>query len=153
MAEERGTRRYASLDDALAGFRMPAGNHEFIKKYLVAIDPIGFYPRGGYIKVIRRDGGPAVQIHTGYATGFQSEAELRLTVGDEAEVWESDRGTGLWGVTHPNSQRERARGATGSSSAPSPAEAKRAVPVAEPERELCLECFELRSLTGQCSCS
>lgn len=146
MTAEGISRRYATLAEALAAFRMPPENHEFIEKYLSLVDPIGYYGRSGYIKVIRRDGGPAVQIHTGYATGFQAEAELRLTVG-EAEIWESDRGKGLWGVTHPVAQRTRESGAGRASGAsPRPAAA------VEPQHEICMECFEEKSFSGNCAC-
>ena len=161
MSAEGTSRRYATLDEALDAFRMPAANRAFIAEYLRLVDPIGYYGRSGYIKVIRRDGGPAIQIHAGHATGFQSEAELRLTVGDEAPVWESDRGSGLWGVTHPVSQRLResapARatgtdrgGAAGATTASRPARPASAV---EPAREICMDCFEEKSFSGQCSCS
>ena len=150
MAAEGTSRRYASLAEALDAFRMPEANRAFVEQYLGLVDPIGFYGRSGYIKVIRRDGGPAIQIHAGYATGFQSESELRLTVGEGAEVWESDRGTGLWGVTHPVAQRGRESGSGRSTGAASRA-AKPAT--AEIEREICMDCFEEKSFSGQCSCS
>lgn len=161
MAADGTNRRFASLDEALTEFRMPAENRAFVEQYLGLVDPIGYYGRSGYIKVIRRDGGPAIQIHVGYATGFRTESELKLTVAD-ADIWESDRGAGLWGVTHPVGQRGREsagsrvagggrvasprRAAAGGAAAAAPKPVER-------EREICMDCFEEKSYSGECSCS
>ncbi|MGO2110767.1 MAG: hypothetical protein ACTH31_04065 [Pseudoclavibacter sp.] len=92
--------RYATLDEALEGARIPEGNHEFIRSFMDSIDAIGFYQRGGYIKVVRRSHGSPLQIHPGYTQGFRAEIEILLTLGEDADRWQSERG-GLWGVTHP----------------------------------------------------
>ncbi|GGA64086.1 hypothetical protein GCM10011490_13440 [Pseudoclavibacter endophyticus] len=155
--------RYASLDEALAGANIPAENHEFIHSFLDSIDAIGFYQRSGYIKVVRRSHGPALQIHPGYTTGFRAEIEILLTIGEDAERWQSERG-GLWGVTHPargsgpapraagpGASGARGRGAGASAPAAASGPSARPSRAAEPrDHGVCDSCFMALPATGVC---
>ncbi|MEI2777989.1 MAG: hypothetical protein V9G19_18910 [Tetrasphaera sp.] len=73
--------------------------------------------------------------------GFESEEEARAAVGPDAEIWPSDRGTGLWGVSHPTNWIRAGGGASGGATG-------------NPQREVvCDVCFETKSATGACQCS
>jgi hypothetical protein len=92
--------RFNSLDAALRERRVPLENHRFIKDLLARIDVEGYYDTASYVKVVRRDGEPGLQIASGYTNGFRSEEEIVRAVGD-VERWPSARGSSLWGVSHP----------------------------------------------------
>lgn len=94
-------RSYSSLRHALEAHRIPAENHALIRRFCEAIGVVKFEERGSYLKAVRPDGGPALQINSGWTNGFLSEEEVREAVGDDAAYWPSGRGTGQWGVTHP----------------------------------------------------
>ncbi len=94
-------RVFRSLADALASHQIPDENHALIRRFCEHVGISRYEDRAGYIKAVRADGGPALQINFGWTNGFRSEAEVREAVGDDASYWESGRGTGLWGVTHP----------------------------------------------------
>ncbi|MDJ1372673.1 hypothetical protein [Gulosibacter molinativorax] len=126
-------RRYANLDEALQAQGVPESNHEFIRKFVDGLDVIGFYARSGYIKAIRRSLGPAIQIHSGYSTGFRSEMEIYAVLGD-VEHSEGKRG---WTVTHPR----RKVPVTDSGKAPKQREI---------EYPICPECFMTLPATGKC---
>ena len=99
VPDDASSRVFKSLANALAANEIPVGNHALINKFCEYIG-IDRYEDRGYIKAVRADGGPALQIHYGWTNGFQSEAEVLAAVG-EAPFWPSERGTGLWGVSHP----------------------------------------------------
>jgi hypothetical protein len=94
---------YASLDDAFRDKKTTLANQAFIRRLLSSIKVEGYAGRSGYIKVVRGDGYPAVQVHSGYSNGFQTEAEITRGVGD-VDRWLSRRLRGTWGVTHPENQ-------------------------------------------------
>jgi hypothetical protein len=94
-------RVFLSLPDALAAHRIPIENHALIRRFCDHLNIERYEGRSGYIKAVRRDGGPSLQINYGWTNGFNSEVEARAAVGDDASCWASTRGTGLWGVTHP----------------------------------------------------
>ena len=98
--DETTGRTYQSLANALAAKQIPVENHALIHQFCEYLGIDSFEDRG-YIKAIRTDEGPSLQIHYGWTNGFQSEAEARSSTGDRVPVWHSGRGTGLWGVTHP----------------------------------------------------
>lgn len=93
-------RRYQSLEDALRAHRVPLENHRFIAELMAGLDLEGYSATSSYIKAVRADGGPALQITSGYTNGFRSEDEIVSRVGD-VDRWPSGRGSGLWGVSHP----------------------------------------------------
>lgn len=95
------SRRYGSLEQALRDKQVPLGNHTLIRRFTSAIGIEGYYERAGYIKGVRTDGGPALNIHFGWTNGFASEKEVLRAAGPEPQRWQSQRGTGQWGVTHP----------------------------------------------------
>lgn len=100
-SDEATNRIFRSLADALAAHRIPDENHALIRRLCEHVGIERFEDRTGYIKAVRGDGGPALQINYGWTNGFRSEIEVRTAVGDDASYWESGRGTELWGVTHP----------------------------------------------------
>lgn len=94
-------RVYPSLQQALTAREIPVENHALIRRICEHLGINRFEERVGYIKAVRPDDGPALEIHYGYTNGFRSEREARDAVGDERSPWASERGTGQWGVTHP----------------------------------------------------
>lgn len=94
-------RIFTSLRDALAAYRIPEENHTLIRRFCEHLGIVDYEERAGYIKAVRPDSGPALQINFGWTNGFRSEEEAHAAAGADAKVWPSDRATGLWGVTHP----------------------------------------------------
>lgn len=94
-------RQYASLTHALDAHGIPSENHTLIRRFCEEVGILSFHERSGYIKAVRADGGPALQITYGFTNGFLSEDEVKRAVGDDARCWASRRGTGQWGVDHP----------------------------------------------------
>ncbi|WFR65836.1 hypothetical protein P9139_11775 [Curtobacterium flaccumfaciens] len=124
---------FDSLDAALRARRIPIENHRFIADLLAWIDVEGYYDTSTYIKVVRVDGGPALQIASGYTNGFRSEDEIVRAVGD-VERWPSALGSSQWGVSHPvNSLRETEGGGR-----------------SERERARCTACGAELPLSGEC---
>lgn len=130
-------RHFSSLNDALRVVRIPLENHRFIQTWVDALRVASFLERGNYIRAVRRDNGPSLEIHSGYTNGFVSEAEIVDALGD-VRSWTSNRGTGLWGVTHP-----KAGHAVGGSGA---------VKADRPDYGTCPACFMAFSAAGTCSC-
>lgn len=125
--------RYASLDQALQAHGVPASNHEFIRRFVEKLDVIGLYGRSGYIKAVRRSHGPAIQIHSGYSTGFRSEMEILLVLG-EVECAEGKRG---WTVTHPGQKKQETTSG-------------KTIKQREFEYPICMDCFMTLPATGNC---
>ncbi len=100
MEDLTGHRRYPSLHAALHAQRTPAENQSFIERMLEPIPTTAYIQRADYIKVVRADSGPALEIHYGWSSGFRTEEEAVAAAGGEAH-WPSARGDGLWGVDHP----------------------------------------------------
>lgn len=91
---------FRSLDHALQAHGIPDENRSLIRRFCAELDIVQYDDMGSYIKAVR-SGGPALNIAYGWTNGFRSEAEGRSAAGDAAEIWMSQRGKGLWGVTHP----------------------------------------------------
>ena len=92
--------QYATLDDALTRFGIPDGNHAFIRTFVEAIGIRAYYETSGYIKAERADGGPQLNIASGWSNGFVSEQEIVDILGD-VDRWGDDERPRLWGVSHP----------------------------------------------------
>ncbi|KQO98511.1 hypothetical protein ASF30_10645 [Leifsonia sp. Leaf264] len=101
VVETVDDRDYGTLQEAFQQHRRSFANQQFLAPIAEKFDAAGYSGRSAYIKVSRRDGGPALEIHAGYTNGFASEDEIVRIFGD-VERWHSGRGTGLWGVTHPD---------------------------------------------------
>lgn len=95
------SRRYASLDRALFAHGIPLENHPLIRRFTAEIGIAAFFERGPYIKAVRKQSGPALNINYGWTNGFVSEDEVINAAGEDLKRWPSGRGTGLWGITHP----------------------------------------------------
>ncbi|MBP1819257.1 hypothetical protein J3E61_002820 [Mycobacterium sp. OAE908] len=93
-----------SLLAALARTRIPAENHEFIRRFTTAVGIVKYTAvvRSGkpYVKAVRRDGRPDLHIYFGYTTGFTSEEEIVRVAGVGAGRAPSSR-KGTWYVEHP----------------------------------------------------
>jgi hypothetical protein len=100
ITPDDGSSTYPSLASALAAKSIPLENQVLIREFCEYIG-IDRYEDRGYIKAVRANRGPALQIHWGWTNGFESEDEARRSTGDRAPCWPSQRGTGLWGVSHP----------------------------------------------------
>jgi hypothetical protein len=99
--DDGDARRYRSLDEALKLRKIPLENHKLIRRFTSAIGIAGYFDRGVYIKAVRANGGPALNIAYGWSNGFISEAEVIEAAGPEVSRWPSGRGTAQWGVSHP----------------------------------------------------
>ena len=91
-------RVYASLDQALMEHRIPLKNHDVIRRATALVGIDRYTGTVSYIKAHRRDGGPTLQIASGYTNGFVSREEAEAVTA--VDVWPSGR-KGLWGFTHP----------------------------------------------------
>lgn len=105
-----GLRRYGSLEEAFQHRSIPLENREFVRKLLASLDITGFEAASSYIKATRGDSNIAIQISSGFSTGFLTESEITNSVGN-VQRWPSSRGQGggvpTWGVSHPtNALRE-----------------------------------------------
>lgn len=129
--------QYASLDDALAKFGIPDRNRAFIRKFMGGIPIAGYYETSGYIKAVRANGGPDLNIASGWSNGFESEAEIIELLGDVERWGDGDRFP-LWGVSHPENRIGHGGGGP-SSSGPR-------------DYGTCPTCFTGFSASGQCAC-
>jgi len=94
-------REFKSLANAFTVFEIPVANHALIKQLCEFIGIDRYEIRRTYIKAVRTDGRPALNIHYGWTNGFQSEAEARAAAGVNTPCFPSERGTGQWWVRHP----------------------------------------------------
>lgn len=94
---------YASLDAAFAHQRTPLANQALVRRLLAGVEVKQYLDGKSHIKVTRVSGGPAIQVHFGYSNGFISEDEIIRNAGD-VDRWPSGRGTGMWGVSHPENR-------------------------------------------------
>ncbi len=99
--DDSSKRTFTSLASAMAAKEYPPENYALIARFCEYIGIERYEDRGGYIKAVRPGGGPALEIHYGWTSGFRSEAEVAAAVDGDAPYWTSDRGTALWGIEHP----------------------------------------------------
>ncbi|MGQ0630016.1 MAG: hypothetical protein ACT4P1_03175 [Sporichthyaceae bacterium] len=136
-------REFATLDEALAAHGIPPENHGVIRKITDGIGIVRYVGTSGYIKAERRDGAPALNIHSGWTNGFRSRAEVVDALGDwlpvlaEDDIWPSGRSRGQWGITHP------AHGHWGGG-------VRNDVPSID--NGVCPVCFLARAHNGSCGC-
>jgi hypothetical protein len=95
-----GPREYVSLDEALVKFGIPWENHDLIRKIAAGIPLSRFVETSSYIRADRTDGGPSLNIASGWTNGFRSESEILDILGD-VDRWGDDTRARLWGVSHP----------------------------------------------------
>lgn len=93
-----------SLLAALTQARIPADNHEFIRRMTTAIGIAGYRavvkPDKPYVKAERLDGRRELHIYYGYTNGFASKDEIVSATGSEAGSGLSTRKP-TWFVKHP----------------------------------------------------
>ncbi|MGP4054902.1 hypothetical protein ACTWP6_08780 [Mycobacterium sp. 4D054] len=93
-----------SLLAALTKTRIPAGNHEFIRKLTQAVGIADFRAvvreDKSHVVARRRDGRPDLHIYYGYTNGFTSTDEIRSVAGPGVVGRPSSR-KGTWYVEHP----------------------------------------------------
>ena len=96
-----------SLLAAMAKARIPADNHQFIRRVTAAIGIAEYRavlgPDKPYIVAKRRDGLPDLHIYNGYTTGFVTEQEIAGIADRGAGRGPSSR-TGTWYVEHPENR-------------------------------------------------
>ncbi len=92
---------------AMAKARIPAENHDFIRRVTAAIGITEYRvvetSNNPYVKAKRRDGLRDLHIAHGYTNGFASEEEVIRTAGSETGRAPSTR-KGAWYVEHPITQ-------------------------------------------------
>jgi hypothetical protein len=92
-----------SLLAAMAKARIPADNHQFIRRVTAAIGIAEYRavvsPDKPYIVAKRRDGLPDLHIYHGYTTGFSTEQEIAGIADRGAARGPSSR-KGTWYVEH-----------------------------------------------------
>jgi hypothetical protein len=96
-----------SLLAAMAKARIPADNHQFIRRVTAAIGIAEYRavvsPDKPYIVAKRRDGLPDLHIYDSYTTGFITEQEIAGIADRGAGRGPSSR-TGTWYVDHPENR-------------------------------------------------
>ena len=96
-----------SLLAAMAKARIPADNHQFIRRVTAAIGIAEYRAVVSadkpYIVAKRRDGLPDLHIYHGYTTGFITEQEVAGVADRGTERGPSSR-KGTWYVEHPESR-------------------------------------------------
>lgn len=127
--------RTLTAGTALSQGHIPIENHAFIRRFCRDLGIADFKVTGSYVKGLRPEGGPALNICSGYTNGFRSEAEAQAAAGETGECWPSGRGDGQWGVTHPVHGHESSGG--NASSPP-------------PDHGVCPSCHMSLPATGRC---
>ena len=89
-------RAYESLSDALRDQQIPLDNHATIRAFCGSIGISRYLRLADSIKAVRRDGGPALEIHWGRTRGFV----LETARGCLGAVKSGD----LWYVAHPENR-------------------------------------------------
>lgn len=96
-----------SLIAALTKARIPAENHEFIRRVTAAVGITEYRavvrPDKSHVIAARRDGLADLHIYYGYTTGFTSKAEILRVAGSGAGCAPSSR-RGTWYVEHPTNK-------------------------------------------------
>ena len=96
-----------SLLAAMAKARIPADDHQFIRRVTAAIGIAEYRavlgPDKPYIVAKRRDGLPDLHIYHGYTSGFITEQEIAGVADRGAGRGPSSR-KGTWYVEHPESR-------------------------------------------------
>lgn len=139
-SRERST-PLASLDEAFQRYRTPPANQALIRRVIDNTDAADLVGYGAYFRVNRRGGGPALEVHTGYTTGFRSESDAIRGAG-EVERWPSRRFHGAWGVTHPEGRARVEK-------KPARRPARQSAP--EKPEVICPTCFMVLPATGVCA--
>jgi hypothetical protein len=102
-----------SLVAAMEKAKIPAANHEFIRRITTAsgITEYQAVERDDepYVIARRRDGLPDLHIYSGYTTGFTSKGEIVRIAGSGADCAPSPR-SGTWLVEHPTNRVRPGRG-------------------------------------------
>lgn len=131
----------ASLDEAFQRYRTSPANQALIRRIVDSTDVAGLIGFDTFFRITRRGGGPALEVHTGYTTGFRSESDAVRRAGD-AERWPSRRFRGAWGITHPDNRPAVEK-------RPARRPARRAAP--EKPEAFCPTCFMVLPATGVCA--
>jgi hypothetical protein len=130
-------RRYGSMADAFRDKRTSVANQQFLSRLLARIDVEGYYRYSDHFRVLRRDGGPWLEVHHGGTNGFRSPEEVTDAI-PNAVVTPSTAREGTWRVGHPD--RAPDRDADGL--------ARRA---RRPDPVPCPECGDILSVSGVCN--
>ena len=143
-----------SIEQAFVRYGTPVGNLELLRGIAAGVgEGATLHGFRTYFKIERAGGGPALEVHDGYTTGFRSESDAQRLAGDRPR-WASRRFRGAWGITHFET-RERPLGAAKPTRATAPRSSNGpATPrsgATEPrEGQVCMSCFMQMPLTGVC---
>ncbi|MER7796361.1 hypothetical protein [Microbacterium sp. NPDC096154] len=157
-AKEGRAVTFASIEEAFVRYGTPVGNLELLRRIAADVGPAGIIGFRTYFKIERSAGGPALEVHDGYTTGFRSESDAARLAGDRPR-WPSRRFRGAWGITHYETRErplaDRAKRPAGSRASGSRTSAPRATAArsgaSEPrEGQVCMSCFQVMPLTGIC---
>ncbi len=132
-----GNSEYRSLGDALIEFGIPWENHAFVKRIEPAIAFVRFVCTSGYIRADRADGGPSLNIASGWTNGFVDEQEIIAIFGD-VDRWGDGGRQPLWGVSHPLNRIGHGGGGRAGA--------------ADRSYEVCQRCFIELPAAGVCDC-
>ncbi len=144
----------ASIEEAFVRYGTPVGNLELLRGIAQGVNASAIVGFRTYFKLERSAGGPALEVHDGYTTGFRSETDAERLAGDRPR-WPSRRFRGAWGITHYETrERPLADRAKKRTAAPRTSSGTTAAPRAgatEPrEGQICMTCFMQMPLTGVC---
>ncbi len=146
--------QFASIEEAFVRYGTPVGNLELLRNIARGVNASAVVGFRTYFKLERSAGGPALEVHDGYTTGFRSETDAERLAGDRPR-WPSRRFRGAWGITHyetrerPLADRAKKRASAAPRVASGPA-APRSGATEPREGQICMSCFMQMPLTGVC---
>lgn len=153
-AKEGRAVTFASIEEAFVRYGTPVGNLELLRRIASEAGASAIVGFRTYFKIERAAGGPALEVHDGYTTGFRSETDAQRLAGDRPR-WPSRRFRGAWGITHyetrerPLADRNK-RPAARRAAAPRAATGPRSGATEPREGQVCMSCFQVMPLTGVC---
>ena len=145
-----------SIEQAFVRYGTPVGNLELLRGIAAGVgEGATLHGFRTYFKIERPGGGPALEVHDGYTTGFRSESDAQRLAGDRPR-WISRRFRGAWGITHfetrakPVSASAPRRAASAPRAASTGTGTPRSGASAPMEGKICMTCFMQMPLTGVC---
>lgn len=115
------TIRWESLQEAFRAYRFPTENLAFAQRVMdeAEIDHYEAPPsQTRYLKAIRKNGGPALRIESGFTSGFTSEQEATTVAKAAGDVQPARSSDGVWSIPHPYNAIGKWYGASGNKADP-----------------------------------
>jgi hypothetical protein len=153
-AKEGRAVSFDSIEQAFVRYGTPVGNLELLRRMAAAVGPEAIVGFRTYFKLERTAGGPALEVHDGYTTGFRSESDAERLAGDRPR-WPSRRFRGAWGITHYETRERplaspKPKAKVKRDSSPRTPAAPRSGATEPREGQICMTCFMQMPLTGVC---